>query len=157
MDYVINPVLMGGLVKEVTGDAVKVHLHGRLGVLTVPRRLILGNQPLESGHELQFYFSYLEVDGSPMEYDLTELETAAGLLPILAGGVLTEVNDTAVVCTLPSGMGTVAVPRRWVFTDVPLREGLTARFYLSPMNIIGKRALPAEPSRPEAERQEESK
>ena len=40
-EYIINPVLMGGLVKEVTGDRVKVHLHGRLGVITVPAECIL--------------------------------------------------------------------------------------------------------------------
>ena len=40
-EYTINPVLMGGLVKEVTSDAVKVHLHGRLGVITIPKGCIL--------------------------------------------------------------------------------------------------------------------
>ena len=29
LDYVINPVLMGGLVKETDGETVKIHLHGR--------------------------------------------------------------------------------------------------------------------------------
>ncbi len=130
--YVINPVLMGGMVKEV-GEAVKLHLHGRLGVLTVPRSLLLTRQPPEPGTRLRFYFSYLEVDPSPREYDVTELRTLRELTPVLVGGVLTQVNDTAVQCTLPGGMGTVAVPRRWVFTDVLLAEGQTASFYLSPM------------------------
>ncbi|MGN0256402.1 MAG: CBO2463/CBO2479 domain-containing protein, partial [Chordicoccus sp.] len=43
-DYLINPILMGGLVKELDGDLVKVHLHGRLGVITVPRRMIIENE-----------------------------------------------------------------------------------------------------------------
>lgn len=32
MDYMINPIKMGGLIKEVQDDRIKVHLHGRLGV-----------------------------------------------------------------------------------------------------------------------------
>ena len=32
-DYTIHPVMMGGLVKDVSGKRVKIHLHGRLGVL----------------------------------------------------------------------------------------------------------------------------
>lgn len=157
MEYVINPVLMGGVVSKAGEDFVKINLHGRLGVITVPRRLVPGEQAPVPGHELQFYFSYLEVDPSPCDYDLTELENAPEPAPIPVGGVLTEVNDTAVMCTLASDMGTVAVPRRWVFTDVPLREGQTAHFYLSPMNIIGKRDTPAGTSRQGMEQQEETK
>jgi hypothetical protein len=44
MDYMIHPVMMGGLVKEVADDQVKVHLHGRLGVITVPKKLIITNE-----------------------------------------------------------------------------------------------------------------
>lgn len=39
MDYMINPIKMGGLIKEVQDDRIKVHLHGRLGVITIPKRL----------------------------------------------------------------------------------------------------------------------
>jgi hypothetical protein len=143
-DYAINPALMGGLVKGVEGDTIKVHLHGRLGVITVPRSLVVDPIPLEPGHEAQFYFSYLEINPYPYDYDMTELETSRELSPSLVGAVLTEVNDTAVKATLPAGLGTVAVPRRWVFTDQPLAEGMTAEFYFSPMKIIGKRDIPVE-------------
>ncbi len=141
-DYLINPVLMRGLVKEAAGGEVKVHLPGRLGVLTVPRRLVLSREAPAPGREVQFYFSYLEVDPAPREYDLSELKAAAELLPIPVGGTLTEVNDTAVKCALPEGLGTVAVPRRWVFTNLPLEVGQTAGFYLSPMKLRGEGEAP---------------
>lgn len=117
---------MGGLVKEAGQEWIKVHLHGRLGVITVPRSLVLigadggGAAP---GHELQFYFSYLEVDDAPRDYDLSELKMLQEVTPVPVGGVLTEVNDTAVKCEMPSGMGVVAVPRRWVFTNQALPWG----------------------------------
>lgn len=44
MDYIINPVKMGGLVKKVTDGMVKIHLHGRLGVITVPESIIYHRQ-----------------------------------------------------------------------------------------------------------------
>ncbi|MGN1018785.1 MAG: CBO2463/CBO2479 domain-containing protein [Aristaeellaceae bacterium] len=140
----INPVLMGGLVKEAGPETVKVHLHGRLGVITVPRSQVLTEETLVPGHELQFYFSYLEVDDAPQAYDLSELRMLREVAPVPVGGTLTEVNDTAVRCTLPGGMGTVAVPRRWVFTSRTLEVGQTAGFYLSPMKLIGKRDIPVQ-------------
>ena len=42
------------------------------------------------------------------------------------------------------GLGTVAVPRRWAFTDVPLDEGQNVEFYFSPMHIVGKMDIPQE-------------
>ena len=41
MDYMINPIKMGGLIKEVQDDRIKVHLHGRLGVITIPKRRVM--------------------------------------------------------------------------------------------------------------------
>lgn len=143
LDYIINPVLMGGLVKEVEEDAVKVHLHGRLGVVTVPRRLVLDPIPLESGHELQFYFSYLQIRQQPYDYDTAPLESGGEMAPTLVGAEVTEVNDTAISARIQGGLGTVAVPRRWVFTDVSLAVGQTAEFYFSPMKVVGKRDIPA--------------
>ena len=142
-DYIINPVLMGGLVKEAGPEGVKVHLHGRLGVITVPRKLVLTGEELVPGYELQFYFSYLEVDGAPRDYDLSELKEAAELASIPVGGTLTEVNDTAVKCTLPEGLGVVAVLMRWGCASEPLEGGETAGCYLSPMKLVGKRDIPA--------------
>lgn len=143
IDYTINPVLMGGLVKEASGDAVKVHLHGRLGVLTVPRSLIDGTAALEPGHELRFWFSYLQVVPKPWAYDAAAMQPGSGTAPCLLGGTLVEVNDTAVKAETQDGLGFVAVPRRWVFTDVPLAEGQTVEFYLSRMTVVGKRDIPA--------------
>lgn len=142
--YMINPVLMGGLVKEVHGDVVRIHLHGRLGVLTIPRRVIRGAVDPEPGCEMQFWFSYLWSTDQLLDYDVTPMTDGAELNPCLLGGTLTEVNDTAVVLTLVNGLGTIAVPRRWIFTDVPLETGLCAECYLSGASIIGKREIPVE-------------
>lgn len=113
------------------------------GVITVPRSLVMTAEMLVPGHELQFYFSYLEVDDAPRDYDLSELNMLREVTPVPVGGVLTEVNDTAVKCGMSGGMGTVAVPRRWVFTNQALAVGQTAGFYFSPMRLVGKRDVPA--------------
>lgn len=134
---------MGGLVKEAGPEWVKVHLHGRLGVITVPRSMVLTEEALLPGHELQFCFSYLEVDDAPRDYDLSELNTLREVSSVPVGGVLIEVNDTAVKCEMPGGMGVVAMPRRWVFTNQALAVGQTAGFYFSPVRLVGKRDIPA--------------
>lgn len=143
-DYMINPVLMGGLVKEVHGDIVKIHLHGRLGVITVPRRVIRGEATPEPGCEMQFWFSYLWSTDQLLDYDVTPMTGEEELTPCLVGGTLTEVNDTAVVLTITDELGTVAVPRRWIFTDTALETGLCAECYLSGMRIVGRREIPVE-------------
>lgn len=149
-EYMISPVLMGGLVKETKGDMVKVHLHGRLGVITVPEQYILagedgfpksGENP--AGTEMQFYFSYLQVNEQPYDYDDCPIRNRS-FEPCFIGGTIREVNDTAVLAEMMDGLGTVAVPRRWVFTDRALEEGQNVEFYFSPMKIIGKREIPAE-------------
>ena len=144
LDYVINPALMGGLVKEVSEDAVKVHLHGRLGVITVPRSLILEPVTPQPGHEMQFYFSYLQVNETPYDYDDSPISKGKEFDPCLIGGTIMEVNDTAIKAEMMDHIGTVAVPRRWVFTDQALQKGQNVEFYFSPMHVIGKRDIPVE-------------
>mgnify|MGYP001420781753 FL=1 len=54
VEYQINPTLMGGVIKEISEDGcVKINLNGRLGVIKVPRRLIIDDIKLEPGHKLQ--------------------------------------------------------------------------------------------------------
>lgn len=149
-EYIISPVLMGGLVKEVTEDMVKVHLHGRLGVITVPKSCVLSGEPdisgsaeLSVGTEMQFYFSYFQINEVSYDYDSSAIKNGI-FEPCLVGGTLTEVNDTAVKAGIVEGLGTAAVPRRWVFTDTELKEGQSVEFYLSPMKITGKRDIPVE-------------
>ena len=149
-EYTINPVLMGGLVKETDGDMVKVHLHGRLGVITVPKSCVLkgkadapGMEEPSVGTEMQFYFSYLQINETPYDYDVSAVKNG-NFEPCFIGAVITEVNDTAVKAEIMDGLGTVAVPRRWVFTEVELKEGQNAEFYFSPMKICGKRDIPVE-------------
>lgn len=144
MDYIINPVMMGGLVKEVNEDFVKVHLHGRLGVITIPRSLVLEEIQPEPGHEMQFYFSYLQVNETPYDYDSSSISRDKSLEPCLVGGTITEVNDTAIKADIINKLGTVAVPRRWVFTNLALETGQNIEFYFSPMHVTGKRDIPVE-------------
>ncbi|SKB98835.1 hypothetical protein SAMN06296386_11246 [Lachnospiraceae bacterium] len=144
IDYIINPVRMGGLVKEVTDDRVKVHVHGRLGVITVPKGLVMGSEDLVPGHEMEFYFSYIRVVEDPYDYDSADMTTDHEIAPCLIGGKITEVNDTAAKVEMMDGLGTVAVPRRWYFTPMPLKEGQDTEFYFSCMKVTGKRDIPAE-------------
>lgn len=143
LDYVINPILMGGLVKETTESMVKVHLHGRLGVISVPRRFVLGAEEPVPGTETQFYFSYLQINPQPFDYDCSSI-VRLEFEPCFICGTLREVNDTAIKAEMMEGLGTVAVPRRWVFTDYALGNGQNVEFYFSPMKIVGKREIPVE-------------
>ncbi len=144
MDYIINPIKMGGLVKEVFHDKIKVHLHGRLGVIEVPKKLIRYEGQLEPGHEMEFYFSYIEVMEQPYDYDSYDMTNGKEMTPCLLGGKLIEVNDTAGKVAIMENLGTIAVPRRWFFTSKPLLEGENVQFYLSCMDVIGKRNIPKE-------------
>lgn len=144
MDYIINPVKMGGLVKEVSEDRIKVHLHGRLGVIKVPPKLIISSKPIEIGHEMEFYFSYIQVVEDPYDYDASDMITEHDPMPCLLGGKITEVNDTAIEVAIMDGLGSIAVPRRWAFTPITLAVGQDAEFYFSCMKVIGKRDIPAE-------------
>ncbi len=142
MDYIISPVKMGGLVKKVENGSVKVNLYGRLGVITVPENIIISDQPLTPGHDLEFYFSYIQVVEDPYDYDDGDMTTDHELRPCLLGGKITEVNDTAVSVKVMNDRGTVSVPRRWVFTPVDICEGQDVEFYFSCMKQIGKKKLP---------------
>ena len=135
---------MGGLVKEVSDGNVKVHLHGRLGVITVPERLIITDIPIEPGCEMEFYFSYIQVIKNPYDYDSSDMVATHEIEPCLLGGTICEVNDTAVKVNIMNELGTVAVPRRWIFTPVVLKNGQETEFYFSCMKVIGKRDIPVE-------------
>ncbi len=144
MDYIINPVKMGGLVKEVSADRVKVHLHGRLGVITVPKRLIISHETLDIGHEMEFYFSYIQVVEDPYDYDCSDMKTDHEIAPCLLGGKIIQVNDTAIEVAIMNDLGTIGVPRRWAFTPVTMEKGQDVEFYFSCMKVIGKRDIPVE-------------
>lgn len=133
IDYIINPIMMGGVIKDISNGMVKIHLHGRLGVITVPDNLCVGKEILEPGSEVKFYFSYLQVVSNPYDYDSAAMYSKEDLIPPLLGGKLIEVNDTAVKAEIMNEMGFVSVPRRWVFTDFPLELGQNVEFYLSPV------------------------
>lgn len=132
LDYQLNPVLMGGVVTARTDDDIKINLNGRLGVLHVDPVLDTMKTALP-GAQVQFYFSYMQIVDSPLDYDYYPLRHDALMMPSLVGGKLVEVNDTAVKVLVGDNLGTIAVPRRWIFTNVPLAVGQYAEFYLSPM------------------------
>lgn len=143
MEYRINPVRMSGLVREITEEYVKIHIHGRLGVITIRPACISAGRPIRIGSELTFFFSYLHVTNDVFAVDVS------GMLrpepwPTMLYATITEINDTAIKATISGGIGTVAVPLRFVFTDLPLREGLQAEFWLSHMQEIGYRNIPPE-------------
>lgn len=58
------------------------------------------------------------------------------LNPIRMEGRVVEVNDTAVKVDIQGRLGVITVPRRWVFTDLPLREGQTVEFYFSYLQVV---------------------
>lgn len=136
VDYQINPVLMGGIVSEDEGDKIKINLFGRLGVLTVSEKIFRGSSKPVKGTELKFYFSYLKVNDDPYDYDAAAVNPSLPMSPVLVGGIIIEVNDTAIKAEIMSDIGTVAVPRRWVFTDSVLGEGQNVEFYLSSIETV---------------------
>jgi len=144
MDYIINPVRMGGLVKNVSDHTVKVSLHGRLGVITVPDKLIISDEIIEPGHEMEFYFSYIQVVEDSYDYDCSDMTTDHNPDPCLLGGKITTVNDTAIEVAVMNDLGTIGVPRRWVFTPIELQAGQDVEFYFSCMKVVGKRDIPVE-------------
>lgn len=144
LDYIINPIRMGGLVKEVDDKNIKVHLHGRLGVITVPKRLVITSEELEPGHEMEFYFSYIQIVENPYDYDSMDMTIAHEIQPVLLGGKISEVNDTAIKVDIQDSLGTIAVPRRWAFTPMELKNGQDTEFYFSCMQVVGKRDIPVE-------------
>jgi hypothetical protein len=135
VDYQIAPVRMGGTVKQVVDNFIKINLYGRLGVLNVPKNFIIGNNVVNQGNELTFYFSYVQMVEYSSDYDYSMLQSQDSLIPCLVGGVLVEVNDTAVKIKIENDLGTIAVPRRWVFTPFVLQVGQFAEFYLSCMKL----------------------
>lgn len=143
IDYLINPVKMGGIVKDTYPDGrVKIYLNGRLGVIKVPAKLIRTNETLMPGHELEFYFSYIQAVDSPLDYDTQDLTPDHEIDPCLVGGKLIDVNDTAVTVEVINGLGEITVPRRWLIASHTPEPGLDTEFYLSCMNVTGKRDLP---------------
>lgn len=146
IDYLINPVKMSGVVKDVYdgGNMVKIYLRGRLGVIKVPRWMIKGDTELVPGHELEFYFSYIQVIADPYDYSGEEMKTQTELEPLLLGGKIIDVNDTAGTVKVIDDLGVITVPRRWFITAVELKPGCETEFYLSRMEVTGRKDLPAQ-------------
>ena len=134
LDYQLNPVLMEGTVTKAAADDVALNLRGRLGVIHAAPSLFL-HQPRE-GRKFRFYFSYMQIVEALLDYDYAPLEKDREFTPVLAGGVLSEVNDTAIKADCLGGLATIAVPRSWVFPAVALKEGEYTEFYISPMAAV---------------------
>ncbi len=130
-EYIINPVLMEGTVKERDEKCTKIHLRGRLGVITLDTVFFPEEQSFFAGDKVQFYFSYIQVVDRENAYDIHSLTAYEEVFPCLLGGRISKVNDTAVEVNMVNDLGTLFVPRRWVFTPLELKEGMHAEFYLS--------------------------
>lgn len=133
--YQIQPAPMGGLVNEILDDSIKINLRGRLGVFYVKKNLFEHGDQVQPGQDVEFYFSYIWIVKDKLDYDLSELIGNHEIWPCLTGGSIIEVNDTAAKIRIDRDLGTVAVPRRWLFTDVPLEVGQNVEFYLSRMQV----------------------
>ena len=62
----MTPRLMKGKIVEVTDVGVKIIFSGRLGVLSVPLRMVFTEKPLAVNDEVELYISYVQVT-SPKE------------------------------------------------------------------------------------------
>lgn len=132
IDYQINPVLMGGKVKSISDEGiVKINLNGRLGVIKVPLDVFVNKEEIDIDSKLKFFFSYIRVVDNMVDFDDSDLNPQYGVEPTLLGGKFKEVNDTAVEVTIMNGKGSVAVPRRWIFTEEELKENHVCEFYFS--------------------------
>lgn len=67
MDIDLSPRLMKGKIIEVTEVGVKIAFSGRLGVLSVPLRLVFNEKPLQVDDEVELYISYVKVVNSNQE------------------------------------------------------------------------------------------
>lgn len=61
MQVELKPLKLKGVIKEVTEVGVRIGVNGRMGVLSLPLRLIYTDKPLEVGQECEFYLSYVNV------------------------------------------------------------------------------------------------
>ncbi|KAA8830485.1 MULTISPECIES: CBO2463/CBO2479 domain-containing protein [Bifidobacterium] len=61
MQVELKPLLLKGVIKEVTEVGVRIGVNGRMGVLSLPLRLIYTDKPLAVGQECEFYLSYVNV------------------------------------------------------------------------------------------------
>ncbi|MDQ0507985.1 Uncharacterised protein [Aedoeadaptatus ivorii] len=141
MEYSIQPVKVKGKIKSfdrVEENRIKIHLSGRLGVLVIPKTLIVNYEDFDRNRYLTFYYSYLRVQDMPFDNDVSELLNQKTIEPCVVSGVLTEVNDTAVECKMNRDLGAIRVPRRTVITEVPLKEGLPVEFYLSKALVVAE-------------------
>ena len=135
-EYVINPTLMMGTVREIQDELVTIHLRGRLGVIRIAKKHFKGSQNLAVDTKVRFFFSYIHVVETVYEFDNAIVNQAYDLSPSLLHGEITDVNDTSVQVEMAGNLGTVIVPRRWVFTNQALEKEQQVSFYFSYMEVI---------------------
>ncbi len=61
MNVELEPLLLRGEIKEITEVGVRIGIHGRMGVLSLPLRCVFTDKELEVGQEVEFYLSYVNV------------------------------------------------------------------------------------------------
>ncbi|MFD1472626.1 CBO2463/CBO2479 domain-containing protein [Companilactobacillus mishanensis] len=61
LNYASTESVYEGVISEVTDAGVTIELKGRLGTLTVPKRMLICEHDPQVGHEVGFLMSYPEV------------------------------------------------------------------------------------------------
>lgn len=67
MEIDLTPRLMKGTIIEVSDVGVKIAFSGRLGVLSVPLRMVFTDKPLAVDDAVELYISYIQVVNRPEE------------------------------------------------------------------------------------------
>lgn len=63
MKYGDKIIRMEGIIVKITDGAVDMDLMGRIGFLSVPKRMIISEYPLEVGQMVAFNMSFIEQEG----------------------------------------------------------------------------------------------
>ena len=61
MQVTLEPLLLHGVIREVTEVGARIAVNGRMGVLSLPLRSIYTDKPLQVGQRCEFYLSYVNV------------------------------------------------------------------------------------------------
>lgn len=73
--YSKNQILMEGIIVGIKDGSVSMDLKGRLGFLSVPRRMLISDYELQLGQEVAFVMSFPEVvNDEPNEHYISNMK-----------------------------------------------------------------------------------
>ena len=77
--YSKNQILMEGIIVGIKDGSVSMDLKGRLGFLSVPRRMLISDYELKLGQEVAFVMSFPEVvNDQPNEHYIGNMKKLQG-------------------------------------------------------------------------------